>query len=81
MESRLRRHFCLGCQPALLVVRELCLSPVQSRLLTFAAGVVDAPASLVSSRAVVEYGYIAWGGVGFTECSRRKLARADEVHY
>ena len=55
---------------------------MQSRLLTCAAGVVDAP---VSDRSSYVYSS-SWGGVyviaGFTECSRRKLlARADDVRY
>ena len=63
------------------VVLDAALSPVQSRLLTCAAGVVDAPVSDRSS-----YSSRSWGGVyviaGFTECSRRKLlARADDVRY
>ena len=62
------------------VVLDAALSPVQSRLLTCAAGVVAAPVSDRSSYST------SWGGVsviaGFTECSRRKLlARADDVRY
>ena len=62
------------------VVLDAALSPVQSRLLTCAAGVVAAPVSDRSSYSS------SWGGVsviaGFTECSRRKLlARADDVRY
>ena len=62
------------------VVLDAALSPVQSRLLTCAAGVVDAPVSDRSSYSS------SWGGVyviaGFTECSPRKLlARADDVRY
>ena len=57
----------------------LSLSPVQSRLLTCAASVVDAP---VSDRIVVATR--SWGGVyviaGFTECSRRKLLRAPTTY-
>ena len=63
---------------------------MQSRLLTCAAGVVDAPVSDRSSYVYSgSWGGVysgSWGGVyviaGFTECSRRKLlARADDVRY
>ena len=53
------------------VVLDAPLSPVQSRLLTCAAGVVDAPVPDRSSSTSTR----SWGGVyviaGFTECSRR----------
>ena len=71
-----------NCRLAESCLRRCSLSPVQSRLLTCAAGVVDAP---VSDRSSYVYSS-SWGGVyviaGFTECSRRKLlARADDVRY